>query len=172
MAHDYTGAGTVRETVMIQSGFPTSRMLPIAYVRAATHAPMYHVPATALHPRDHYRVDKTRSLLYTATSIKLDMVRFFEYDYVNADNPGLLHDFLALVEDKTTSRQASDIYTINRATGMTDDFAQAVNIGCAAIWHVNQAWPRFAGAAPLTSAQVDAATDRREDAMGGYGAIP
>ena len=172
MAHDYTGAGTVRETVMIQSGFPTNRMLPISYVRAATHAPMYHVPATALHPRDHYRVDKTRSLLYTATSIKLDMIRFFQYDFVNTDNPGLLHDFLALVEDKTTSRQASDIYTINRAAGMSDDFAQAVNIGCAALWHVNQAWPRFAGAAPLTSAQVDAATDRREDAMGGYGAIP
>ena len=172
IAHDYTGAGTVRETIMVQEGFPVSRLLPISYVRAATHAPMYHVPATALHPRDHYRADKTRTLLYTATSIKLNQIRFFQYDHENTDNPGLLHDFLALVETKTESRQASDIYTITKAAGVSDDFAQAVNIGCASLWHVTQSWPKFAGAAPLTSAQVSAATDRREDAMGGYGAIP
>ena len=38
----------------------------------------------------------------------------------------------------------SDLYTITRNTLLTDDFAQAVNIGAAALWHVNDAWPNFA----------------------------
>lgn|GEM_PF-1385989 len=149
MTHDYTGAGVVRETVMVQAGFDLERVMPMQYVRAAASNLMRYVPATVLHNRAHYRVDKTRSLLYTFQAIKLKLLQSFQYDYVNDDNPGLLSDFLALVEQKTESRLAGDIYTITRNPMLTDDFAQAVNIGCAAIWHANDAWPNYADAAAI-----------------------
>ena len=43
---------------------------------------------------------------------------------------------------------------------LTDDFAQAVNIGCAALWHANDCWPDFAAAASIariSSSQIVAA---------------
>ena len=80
--------------------------------------------------------------------------------------PGVISDFLALVENKADSRTGSDIYTITRNTLLTDDFAQAVNIGCAALWHINDAWPNFAevaGVARKLVTQVAAENARIED---------
>lgn len=149
VVHDYTGAGVVREAVLVQAGFNLDRIMPIEYVRAGIGNMLRYIEPSVLHNRGRYRLDKTRSLLWTCQAIKLGMLQFFEYDYVNDDNPGLMHDFLALVEEKTESRMAGDIYTIVRNQMLSDDFAQAVNIGCCALWHINQAWPNFAQAAAL-----------------------
>ena len=149
VAHDYTGAGTVRETVMVQAGFNLDKVMAVRLVRAASQDIMVFKPATAINHRQHYSLDKTRSLLYTCQAIKLKRVRFFQYDWESQDNPGLIADFLALVENKTESRLAGDIYTITRNTLLSDDFAQAVNLGCAAVWHINNAWPNFAEIAGL-----------------------
>ncbi len=160
IAHDYTGAGVVRETVMVQAGFDLERVMPIQYVRAAASNLMRYVPPTPLHNRGHYRLDKTRSLLYMFQAIKLQLLKTFKYDYINDDNAGLLSDMLALVEEKTESRLAGDIYTITRNPMLTDDFAQAVNIGCAAIWHASNKWPNYAEAAAIgrvTNSQILAA---------------
>lgn len=144
VAHDYTGAGTVRETVMVQAGFNLERVLAVRLVRSASQDLMVYKPPTEINHRAHYSLDKTRSLLYTCQAIKLKQIRFFQYDWSSQDSPGLVSDFLALVENKTESRLGGDIYTITRNTLLTDDFAQAVNLGCAAAWHVNNAWPNFA----------------------------
>jgi hypothetical protein len=174
IAHDYTGAGILRETFLVQAGVPIERILPIQYVRSATHSLMNYHPATPQHQRDYYTLDKTRSLLYTTSAIKLRIVRFFKYDYKSDDVPGLLHDFLALIDEKRPGTHAGDIYLIKRATGFTDDFAQATNIGCAAIWHANDAWPNFAIGANyrLTPSQVRQAGNADvgwEDDGGGRG---
>lgn len=149
VAHDYTGAGTVRETVMVQAGFNLDRVLAMRLVRSATQDLLVYKPPTVLNHRAHYSLDKTRSLLYTCQAIKLRQMQFFQYDWTSQDSPGLVSDFLALVENKTESRLGGDIYTITRNTLLTDDFAQAVNIGAAALWHVNDAWPNFAALAGL-----------------------
>ena len=147
LAHDYTGAGVVRETVMAQAGFPLERVIPVQYVRAATKSLMTFVPATPTHNRDYYRLDKTRSLLYMFTGLKLKRIKTFEYDFVDPDRPGLLHDLLSLVEEKSETRLAGDIYTITRNPMFPDDFAQALNVGCAVLWQSNNAWPDYAKAA-------------------------
>jgi hypothetical protein len=174
VAHDYTGAGTVRETVMVQAGFNLERVLALRLVRSASQDLMVYKPPTEINHRAHYSLDKTRSLLYTCQAIKLKQVRFFQYDWASQDSPGLISDFLALVEEKAESRLGGDIYTITRNTLLTDDFAQAVNLGCAALWHVNNAWPNFAeiaGVARLSERTVKAQTpvdddDWADDAIG------
>lgn len=174
VTHDYTGAGTVRETVMVQAGFNLDRVMAMRLVRSAAQDLLVYKPPTEINHRAHYSLDKTRSLLYTCQAIKLKQVRFFQYDWASQDMPGLISDFLALVENKADSRTSSDIYTITRNTLLTDDFAQAVNLGCAALWHINDAWPNFAAIAGIAriSERVAAAEriadddDWADDAIG------
>lgn len=144
LAHDYNGAGSLRETLIHQAGVPLEKIVPIQYVRAAASSIMTFKPSTLQHPRDHYSVDKTRSLLLTCNHIKQGWLKFFNYDYKDADEQGLLHDFLALVEEKSDSRTGKDIYTIIRDPHRIDDFAQAVNFGCCALWHMTNKWPNIA----------------------------
>jgi hypothetical protein len=156
VAHDYTGAGALRETFLVQSGVPYDRIIPIQYVRAASAKIMSVVKPTHINPRLHYRVDKTRSLLTVCAAIRLGKVKFYKYDYKNNDDPGLIHDFLALVEKKIETRLGSDAYTITRNPHLTDDFAQAVNIGCCSLWHATGTWPSlgYSSKFNLTEEQV------------------
>lgn len=164
VAHDYTGAGTVRETVMVQAGFNLDRVIAVRLVRAASQDIMVFRPSTPINHRQHYSLDKTRSLLYTCQAIKLKMVQFFKYDWETEDSTGLIADFLALVENKAESRIGGDIYTITRNTLLSDDFAQAVNIGCAALWHICDAWPNFAEIAGVGVSQRKAIESEQEAA--------
>ncbi len=143
LAHDYTGAGALRETFLIQAGVSTRSVMPCQMVRSAHQQPCYHVAPTMQHPRSHYRVDKSRSLLLTCAMIKCRQLKFFNKDYTTQEDPGLIRDFLALIEDKITTMAAGEIYRITRQEGFTDDFAQAVNLGCVAIWYRTRQWPRL-----------------------------
>jgi hypothetical protein len=150
IVHDWGGAGQVRETIIVQSGYPLERVLPIAYVRfGATSAIMQYKPGTKGMPRSHYQVDKTRSLLTTIHMIKTQWIRFFKDDFVSKEDQGLLRDFLALVDEIVDSRQGRNLYTIIRDPTRPDDFAQAVNIGCCALWKTTERWPNIAAIAGL-----------------------
>ncbi len=153
LAHDYTGAGSLRETFINHAGVPMNKLIPIAYVRTAHRDLMSLHPATRQHPRDFHQLDKARSLQLTCNCIKLKALRFFQYDYVNKDEPGLLHDFLALIENKVDTAHAGDLYTIIRNPMFKDDFAQAVNIGCCALWHATSSWPNVAQLASMRLTQ-------------------
>jgi len=144
MAHDYNGAGQDREKYIIDAGYPITRIVPMWYVRAASQGMLRYVEGTPLHPRDHYKLDKARSLVLVCSQIKHRQIKFFAYDHHGEDDPGLLHDFLALVEDKVDSRTGRDIYTIIRQQNQKDDFAHSVNFACCTLWHITQSWPNLA----------------------------
>jgi hypothetical protein len=143
IAHDYTGAGSLRETFLVQAGVPARAIMPCMYVRSASQKPCFHVAPTQQHPRSHYRVDKSRSLLLTCAMIKCQKLHFFNRDFTSNEDPGLIRDFLALLEDKIVTMAAGEIYRIGRQEGFSDDFAQSVNLGCTAIWHRTGVWPRL-----------------------------
>jgi hypothetical protein len=152
--HDYSGAGSVRETVVNQAGWPLDRIIPISYIRAASGDIMKFHEATEQHPRNYWVVDKSRSLMYTCQYIKMGWLQFFRDDYEDADNPGLIRDFLALVDEKVDSRLGQDHFLITRDPNMSDDFAQAVNIGCCALWRMSGKWPNLAQLAQLKVSQA------------------
>lgn len=153
IAHDYTGAGNLRETFLIQSGILSDRLMPIQYVRAAAQNILNFIPATVHHPKNYWRADKSRSLQLLCHCIKTMQVRFFKYDEpeVRLDEDsrigetGLLGHFLALVENKITTSRVGEIYTIQRNPLLCDDFAQSVNFGCLGLWHAMSAWPSVGG---------------------------
>ena len=144
LVHDYTGAGNIRESVLIGAGMDPSRIKPVAYVRAAQQNFMTLQPPTLINSRAFYKLDKPRSLTLTANAIKVDYINFFAWDFVDAQNPGLLSDFLSLVEQKTPTRLAGDTWTITKNPLNVDDFAQAVNIGASVIWYETNTWPNLA----------------------------
>jgi hypothetical protein len=160
IAHDYTGAGSLRETFLIQAGVPARMVMPCMYVRSASQKPCYHVPPTQQHPRSHYRIDKSRTLLLTCALIKCGQLHFFNKDYTSDEDPGLIRDFLALTEEKITTMSAGEVYRIGRQEGFSDDFAQAVNLGATAIWHRTGEWPQVSDMAQyaITDEQLRAAS--------------
>lgn len=149
LVHDYGGAGGLRTALIAQAGFPSERIIHIAYHPTARKNIMVLHPARDDHPLDWYTVDKARSLQLTCQCIKNGLIQFFTYDYRSADEPGLMHDFLALIEEKVDARIGTDVYVIVRSPTMPDDFAQAVNIGSCAIWYMTESWPDLASAAHL-----------------------
>lgn len=151
IAHDYTGAGSLREQFLFDAGVPHKSVIPIAYIGPTNGPLMRHVEATDYHPRHYYEVDKPRSLALICNQIRDGALKFFKYDHKGPDNPGLLHDFLSLIEEKNDSRAGGDLYTIirNPKTNSPDDFVHAVNVACCSIWHMTQKWPDLAAVSKL-----------------------
>lgn len=141
VVHDYTGAGSVRETIMRQAGVPLDLLLPITYTGPVKGGLIVLKPPTPRHPRPHYTMDRNRALSYTCQFIKSGVVRFFQYDYKGASDPGLLHDFLNLIEDKAESGTGKDNYKILRDPAGPDDFAQAVTMGTLMLFKFVNRWP-------------------------------
>lgn len=145
IVHDYSGAGALREKIVVDAGYPAERLIPMWYVPTASQSAIRPCPATAQHPRAHYKIDKARSLNFTCEAIRKGYLKFFKMDYKSRQEPGLLWDFLALTEDKVTTGAPRDLYRIIRSQNMSDDFAQAVNIGAWALWWKYKAFPTLAG---------------------------
>jgi hypothetical protein len=179
LAHDYNGAGSGREALLIHCGLPIENILPMVYHATATQNLMVYHKGEAKHSRDYWILDKARSLVLTCTMIKFLQIRFFQYDYQNKDNPGLLEDFLALMENKIDVAHGKDIYTIIRSAKKQDDFAHAVNFGACGIWHIN-GWPDLSSLANfrLSAQQVamiappNPTWDNYEDTLGGFFNMP
>ena len=70
VVHDYTGAGTVRETVLMQAGLPLNSILPVAYTGPARGDIIVYRPPTETHTRGHYSMDRNRALNYCCQFIK------------------------------------------------------------------------------------------------------
>lgn len=141
LVHDYTGAGTVRETILRQAGLDLNNILPVAYTGPAKGGLILYKPATDNHPRSHYTMDRNRALNYCCQFVKSNVIRFFKYDYKGSEDVGLLHDFLNLIEDKGESGAGRDSYKILRDPAGPDDFAQAVTMGTMMLYQMHGRWP-------------------------------
>lgn len=170
MAHDYNGAGTLRETIAIQSGLPINRVVPIVYTRAAWQNIMNFHRSEDKHSRNFWLVDKARSLQLLCQCIKMAYIRLFKHDYVNEENRGLQHDFLSLMENKVETARGPDVYTIQRNPHFPDDFAHAVNFAACALWNETKTWPNIAELAHLkmTIQQMNQINPVRPWLDGGY----
>lgn len=149
MAHDYNGAGNLRETIMVQSGLPVDRIVPIVYTRSASQNIMTFHRHEDTHSRNYWLLDKARSLQLVCQSIKQQQIRFFKHDYVSKEEPGLQSDFLSLMENKVEMARGPDLYMIQRNPHSPDDFAHAVTYAATTIWDQTKKWPNLAQTAAL-----------------------
>ena len=159
ISHDYNGAGNTRETILCQAGVPEDKFVPFVYRPSARAGIVVYKPPTDIHPRAYWQLDKTRAITLVCQSIRLGMIRTYQYDYQDDDRAGLLHDFLALIEHKTTTSRGPELYMIQRNPSMSDDFAHAVTFAVCCLWHREHKWPNLASVAHLRL------TDDLEDAV-------
>jgi hypothetical protein len=149
LAHDYNGAGSLRETFCVQAGLPLQNIAPIVYTRSANKNIITYHKSEQQHSRDYWLLDKARALQLVCQCIRLKWIRLFKHDYVSEENRGLQHDFLSLTENKVEMPRGPDVYMIQRNPHFPDDFAHAVTYAACAIWHRTQQWPNIANLAGL-----------------------
>lgn len=169
IAHDYNGTGATTEQIVIQYGYPVQSCIPVMY----TGPLMQRQMVTPKDPdpwirRNYFSFDKTRTLLHTCNAIKLGWIRFFEYDHTPGRQLGLLHDFLALTENKVENDRGPDRLLIQRGKAYSDDFAHAVNFASCMLWYMAGTWPNLSDPRltdPALLEEMDWSRDVDVDAM-------
>jgi hypothetical protein len=137
IAHDYGGSGDVREAILVQAGMPTERIINVGYVTAPKRNIFYWEAPVHGEIRGYFALDKTRSLVLQAYCLKGGSISLPEYE----SSKDVTRDLLNLIEERKEVPRASDLVLIRRRPKFADDFAHALNFGCAAIWHKEQKWP-------------------------------
>lgn len=137
IAHDFNGSGSVRETLIIQAGWPVERIIGFVYTASARRDLVVYNPPMTGEMRGYHSIDKARTLVFQAITIKAGEVLLPSYD----TSYDVTKDMLALIEDKRELAHGSDVYLIRRHPGLSDDFAHALNFACVAIWHSEENWP-------------------------------
>ena len=141
IAHDANGAGATSESVLTHLGWPVNRIIPMVYAPNVGGDMVAFKKPNGFRLRGYYVMDKGRSLQFTCMAIRAGRMKFFDYDYVDADRPGLLEDFTVLVAD-TIDTATGEVYRIRKAfESQSDDFAHAVNYSACAIWEMCNAYP-------------------------------
>lgn len=147
IAHDFTGAGFVRES-FFANVYPywKDKLFPVTY----SYKPASDlVTVSTSGSRTSYVVDKTKSLLLTIGCIRHAALTVPWFDPLDTKASQL--DFLAIIEheQKTGSETAtgnevlrgSTVYLLDKVSGVRDDAAQAVNIGFIAACHILGQYP-------------------------------
>lgn len=142
MAHDYTGAGYLREVVMNQSGIPSNKLVPFTYA-FVPKKDIISVHAPSDGSRASYILDKARSLAIMCGLIRGRMLSLPEMR--EKDDHPVITDLLALVEDPKEMPRGGIAYMIQRSPDKSDDFAHALNMASSAIWKIRGKYPEVAG---------------------------
>lgn len=142
IAHDVQGGiGTASEAALTHLGWPVERIAPMAYAGVTGGGMVEFRHPGQLRRRGYYVMHKAQTLQFLTTAIREGLIRFFEYDRIDANDPGLLSDFLSLVEDKVDTPTGNNYHIRRMSKTMSDDFTSAVNYATAALWELTNRWP-------------------------------
>ena len=155
IAHDYAGAGSVHETLLIQAGFPELKIIPFNYMHV-TAKPMISVHNADSDARHYYVLDKARSVLLLATLLKTHHLSLPEY----ASCISLVEDFLHIYKETQETYHRGSMLMIKRVPNMADDIVHAINFACCGHYHTTQKYPDIAASFGLsaTPSQLAAAS--------------
>jgi hypothetical protein len=174
LSMDFNGsANRMRWDKLLEIGVPKTMTFPVAYTRVGSGA---IAKAVAVDVQEripaHLQVNKARSFLMLSHLIRSKRILFFQYDYIDKDNPGLLQDFTALVEERLSIKARGDLYVIGHDPLVgPDDFAHAVNYAVCTIFQREGQWPdtsSIMSAADLTESQQAMLDPRYKDSGIGY----
>jgi hypothetical protein len=135
--HDYCGAGSIREAMLLQAGLPLHMVVPLMYVRAANKKMVEVKKPSGFRQRVYHTLDKARSLVLLAQCIRSRQVLLPEF----TSSERITKDLLALIEERMEARGKADVFLVSRSATKTDDFAHALNYACIGIWHSQNRYP-------------------------------
>ena len=136
-AHDFGGAGTIREALISQMGINSRKFVPFEL----NHAPVrkkiisFHKPTDG--GRSFYSIDKTRSLMVLFQMIKSNNIVFPSWETASS----VIKDLLNIMQESRENPRGGDFVIMERVPGASDDCAHAVNFACSTIWHMAGKYP-------------------------------
>lgn len=139
LAHDFAGAGSVHETLLIQAGFPVEKIIPFNYMKVSAK-PMIYVHGTKDSARHYYVLDKARSLLLLCTLLKTHHLLLPGYE----SSQDLVSDFLNIYKETQELGHHGSVLQIKRMPKKPDDIVHAVNYAACAHFHTTQRYPDIA----------------------------
>jgi hypothetical protein len=142
IAHDYGGAGYVRESMLRQAGVGLDRIVPLTYVFASGKNIIVRQAATG-GSRSSYSLDKARSLAVMVTLIRNKKIGLPDYEQCSRHG-NVLDDLLNLIEVPKEMPRGDVVYLIGRKPRRPDDFAHSLNFACSAIWFLRGSYPKLA----------------------------
>jgi hypothetical protein len=136
-AHDFSGAGMIREAVMTQSGFPAQQIVPfqLVFAPATKHVITFYNPPTG--GRSCYNIDKTRSMQLLFEMIKRKKLMLPEWESCKE----LLSDFLNITQETRETPRGSEFTIMLKKSGKPDDMVFAINFAASTIWHTRGVYP-------------------------------
>lgn len=140
IAHDFSGAGNVRETCMVHSGMPSERIMPITLSSMPSYKGLLKFATDDTgDTRRSYTLDKGRGLVFTCSLIKSLGIVFPKYESCKDE----LGDFLNLIEHYIERPQGGPVYGITKVPKKPDDTAFAVMFAAIACFYATDAWPNL-----------------------------
>jgi len=139
IAHDYAGAGSVHETLLIQAGFPVNKIVPFNYMKV-TAKPMIYVHGGPDASRHYYVLDKSRSLLMLCTLLKTLHLLLPSFESCR----DLVEDFLHINKETQETGHHGSILLVKRQPKQSDDIVHAINYAACAHFHTTQVYPDIA----------------------------
>ena len=142
IAHDYTGAGNLREVMLDNAGIPRNMIIPFSYT-VMSDAAIVKYNQEDQGSRSSYSLDKPRSLVVTCTMIKAGKITLPKW---TEDSMVILKDFLNIAQEVQERPRGSDIFLVVRKANQSDDIVHAANFTCSAIWQSLGKYPNLAEA--------------------------
>ena len=141
LAHDFSGAGSVRETCMTHSGFPYDRIMPITLTSMPSYKGLLRYATNETEDtRRSYSLDKGRGLVFTCSLIKSLGIMFPQYSSCSKE----LDDFLNLIEHYIERPTGGAVYGITKVPKKPDDMSFAIMFGAVACFYATDSWPDLA----------------------------
>jgi hypothetical protein len=134
LADDFCGAGSTKEIILLQSGFPPEKLMPVAYISSASKKLMSASTAEA-DATPHIKVPKGKSLAIMAALINQGYYTFPKFD--SWDKDGYPDNLLALVHEKRDRLAGGAAYIVTHKANRPDDVAHALNYATLAYWFIS-----------------------------------
>ena len=141
VADDYCGAGEAKEVILLQTGFPYEKLMPIAYIPSRVSKMMEYVPAEDKVSRPYVKVARTKSLTIMAALVNNGYYTFPKFEAWDVKE--YPNNLLSLVQEKRDSTRGPASYFITHKANRADDLAHAINYASIGYWFVTKNTPDF-----------------------------
>ncbi len=143
IAHDFGGAGNVRESIVLHQGWPYEKIAPLTYSIMSVNKPIiFYAPAGQDGARSSWTIDKTRAILLFCALVKTRKVLFVNWE----DGKECLDDFFSIFEESIDGPRNSQRTLVKRLRKRTDDIVHACVFATMVLFHSTDTWPDIAEA--------------------------
>lgn len=141
VAHDAGGGGDLRQSILLNMGWPLGKLAPFTYTKLSANRPIvFHIAPDREGVRHSWSVDKTRAIGMVIHLIKTGWILLPDW----AKSEQFLMDFQHIFEETRDNPTGAPSRVIMRQSGQHDDVVHAIVFAVMALYHATGRWPDVA----------------------------